>query len=107
MESREVKRDKRRVHIRKKVVGSSVKPRVFVKKTNKYMYVGSADDDKGIVLKSFRVKKGKVGATEAGKKMADWLKKNKVEKAVFDRSGYKYHGVLDEVAKEIRKEIKL
>tara|TARA_B110000008_G_C16917124_1_gene543148 strand:- start:833 stop:1198 length:366 start_codon:yes stop_codon:yes gene_type:complete len=37
-----------------------------------------------------------------GKKMAEFIKKEKIDKVAFDRSGYKYHGKIKAVADSIR-----
>ena len=37
-----------------------------------------------------------------GKLMADFIKKEKIEKVAFDRSGYKYHGKIKALAESIR-----
>ena len=37
-----------------------------------------------------------------GKLMADYIKKEKIEKVAFDRSGYKYHGKIKALAESIR-----
>ena len=37
-----------------------------------------------------------------GKLMADYLKKNKIERVSFDRSGYKYHGKIKALADSMR-----
>ncbi len=107
MRRREELRRRRKLHIRKKISGTAEKPRVFIKKTLKYIYVGVADDDAGKVLKSFRGDRNEKGAKKVGGDMGKWMKKQKIETAVFDRSGYKYHGLLAAVADEIRKDIKL
>ncbi|MDX9739380.1 MAG: 50S ribosomal protein L18 [Candidatus Dojkabacteria bacterium] len=98
-----VKREKRKMHIRKKVSGSSSKPRVFVFKSNKFFYVGVADDEKGVVLTSKMAKKNSEEILKMAKLFAADLKKRKIEVAVFDRSGYKYHGLIASFAEELRK----
>lgn len=91
------------MHIRKKVNGSSVKPRVFVFKSNKFFYVGVADDDRSVVLTSKMAKKNSEEILKMAKVFAADLKKRKIEVAVFDRSGYKYHGLVASFAEELRK----
>ncbi len=91
------------MHIRKKVSGSSAKPRVFVFKSNKFFYAGVADDDKGVVLTSKMAKKNSEEILKMAKIFATDLKKRKIEVAVFDRSGYKYHGLVASFTEELRK----
>lgn len=94
------KRQRRKLHIRKKVNGTASKPRIFVFKSNRYFYAGLANDEKNIVIKSFMCKKN----SENIKKMAkDFTKEaKKFDGAVFDRSGYKYHGLIKIFADELR-----
>ena len=85
------KRIRRKAHIRKKIHGTSIKPRVFVFKSNRYFYAGIADDDKSVVVKSLMTKK-----------FVTFCKK--YDALVFDRSGYKYHGLIKSFVEELRKE---
>lgn len=96
------KRERRKKHIRKNLSGTSVKPRVFVFKSNKYFYAGVADDEKSIVLMSKMVDKKEEEIVKMAKVFASDLKKKKVEVAVFDRSGYRYHGLIAAFAEELR-----
>lgn len=91
------------MHIRKKVSGTSTKPRVFVFKSNKYFYSGIANDDTSKVLMSKMCDKKKEDIVRMAKTFATDMKKKKIEVAVFDRSGYKYHGLIAAFADELRK----
>ena len=100
--SREDTRQRRKMHIRKKLFGTKERPRVFLFRSNKYIYLGVVNDDEGKVLFSLR---GGKNRTEAGKLATDFAKKlktKKIEKIVFDRSGYKYGGVVKNIADTIR-----
>lgn len=100
------KRIRRKAHIRKNLSGTSLKPRVFVFKSNRYFYAGIADDDKSIVIKSFVCKKNSESIIGMAKDFAKEAKK--FETLVFDRSGYKYHGLVKVFVEELRKqEIKI
>lgn len=90
------------MHIRKKVSGTAVKPRVYVFKSNRYMNIGVADDELGKVLFGIRTEKGVKNMKKVAKDVATKLKKMKVEVAVFDRSGYKYHGAIAEFVDGLR-----
>jgi large subunit ribosomal protein L18 len=93
---------KRRWRIRKKVAGTSVRPRLSVKFSAKNIYAQAIDDDKGTTLvflssldKSLR--KQKVAANIAGAKVlgtafAEKAKAAGITAVVFDRSGARYHG---------------
>jgi len=95
-------RERRKAHIRKTVHGTVKKPRVFVFKSNKYFYAGLADDDKGVVIKSFMAKKNLDDIIAMAKKFAKESLKS--ESLVFDRSGYKYHGLVKTFVEELRKQ---
>jgi len=96
------KRERRKMHIRKNLSGTSVKPRVFVFKSNKYFYAGVADDDRSVVLMSKVVHKKEEDIVKMAKVFASDLKKKKIEIAVFDRSGYRYHGLIAAFVEELR-----
>jgi large subunit ribosomal protein L18 len=100
--NKEQQRKRRKAHIRKTVQGTATKPRVFVFKSNKYFYAGLADDDKGIVIKSFMTKKNTDDIIAMAKKFAKEALKS--ESLVFDRSGYKYHGLVKTFVEELRKQ---
>lgn len=95
-------RQKRKLHIRKTLSGSSIKPRIFVFKSNRYFYSGVADDDKSIVLMSKMCKKNSEEIKKMAKKFATDFKKKKLEVGVFDRSGYRYHGLIATFVDELR-----
>jgi len=97
------KRKRRKLHIRKKLFGTSSKPRIFVFKSNKYFYAGLADDERSKVLMSKMSKKTEKEILKMAKKFASDFKKKKYESAIFDRSGYKYHGLIASFVDELRK----
>ncbi len=99
---KQLKRERRKVAIRQRVHGSAEKPRVFVHRTNKYLYVGAANDDNHEVLCSAFDKKGVKNAKKLGEKFGKLLSKKDVKSVVFDRSGYKYHGQVKALADAIR-----
>lgn len=99
------KRYRRHRRVRAKVEGSKGKPRLCVFRSNKHIYAQLINDESGKVLASandFKLK-GKKGsktnlAAEVGKMIAQSAKDLKIEKVVFDRGGYKYHGRLKALA---------
>lgn len=101
---------RRKLSIRKKVVGSGEKPRLSVTKSNKHLRVQIIDDVKSVTLFSVQTYgKTKVasscnaeGAKKVGAEVAATLKKNNLSKAVFDRSGKQYTGVIKALADSIR-----
>lgn len=108
-------RKKIRKRIRKKIRGTADRPRVFVLKSNRYLYTQAIDDDTGSVLaaassleKEFQGKKKKAKNLEAsktvGEMIAKRLIKKKIKKVVFDRGAYPYHGRVKALAEAMRKE---
>jgi large subunit ribosomal protein L18 len=101
---------RRKLSLRKKVVGSAEKPRLAVTKSNKHIRVQAIDDVKSLTLFSVQTY-GKTkaadgnnaeGAKKVGVVVAASLKKNNLSKAVFDRSGKQYTGVIKALADSIR-----
>lgn len=85
-------RKRRKMHIRKNLSGSNEAPRVFVFKSNRYFYVGVADDENSKVIMSKMCTRKEEEIKVLAKDISKKLKK--YEKLVFDRSGYKYHGLI-------------
>jgi len=103
-----------RQRIRTKVHGTPERPRVFVFKSNRYVYAQAINDENGSVLtsactleKTFKEKnknfKNKEACQNLGQVLAQRLKEKKVEKIVFDRGTYPYHGRVKTVAEALRK----
>ncbi len=101
--NKEQKRQRRKLHIKKKLSGTSSIPRIFIFKSNKYFYAGLANDESSKVLMSMVCKKKEKEILKMAKKFATDFKKKKYESGVFDRSGYKYHGLIASFADELRK----
>ncbi len=102
-------RKKRVLRLRKRVRGTTEKPRLCVIKTNQNINVQLIDDENSITLASVSTlskefkntefnKKNQTSAKQLGLKIAEKAKEKSVKKAVFDRSGFKYHGVIAAVA---------
>lgn len=105
---RVVGRLKNRVRIRKKISGSTQKPRLCVFKSSKNIYAQLVDDVSGKTIVSASTLKlsasgNREGAKEVGKVIAEAAKKANVESVVFDRSGYVYHGRVKALAEGARK----
>ncbi|MCK7559897.1 50S ribosomal protein L18 [Chitinophaga sedimenti] len=111
MNTKVIRRQKIRYRIRKKVGGTAQTPRLSVFRSNKDIYVQLIDDTNGTTLasassrdkdivaqKGTKTDKSKmVGAALAAKATALGL-----TKAIFDRSGYLYHGRIKAVAEGAR-----
>lgn len=105
--SREERRYRRHLRVRKKVVGTAARPRLVVFRSLKHVYAQLVDDDRGHTVVSVsdrskdlvRQKPGKVGAAFAvGKRLAESAKALGLKQVVFDRAGYRYHGRVRAVA---------
>ena len=95
-QSKKDSRQRVRFTIRKKVSGTSERPRLAVFRSNKEIYAQLIDDVAGNTLASASSKDAKGNKTEqaavVGKLIADNAKKAGVEAVVFDRGGFLYHG---------------
>ena len=105
------RRVRRKLAIRKKVIGTAQKPRVCMKRTNKHIVAQVVDDSAGRVLFSVQtygkngVKGGannRAGAKLVGLKLVEKLKEVKVDSIVFDRAGHQYGGVIAVFAEAVR-----
>ena len=102
---------RRKLRVRKKIFGTSKKPRLSVYRTNKYCYGQIIDDSKGVTLvslslndiKKFHKDKNKMEASfEIGKILAEKALEKKIKTAIFDRSSYHYHGRIKQIAEGAR-----
>ncbi|MBO0911608.1 MAG: 50S ribosomal protein L18 [Acidobacteria bacterium] len=105
---------RRRVHerIRKKLMGTSERPRLNVYRSLNHVYVQVIDDLKGVTLvaassaegkKQSRSAGGNLAAAKAvGKNIAERARARGITKVVFDRGGYIYHGRVKAVADAAR-----
>lgn len=106
--SKTARRKRLRLGIRRKISGTSDIPRVSVFKSNKGIYAQLIDDVAGKTLASASTKEiGKQNlnveiAKEVGKKLAENAKSAGIEKVVFDRGGYPYHGRVKSLAEGAR-----
>jgi large subunit ribosomal protein L18 len=111
--SRRAGRQKRHERIRKKVLGTTERPRLSVYKSLNHMYAQIIDDLKGytIVAASSLDKEFKDDGTHKGnirtaKKVGELIAKRAlvkgIKKVVFDRSGYLYHGSVRALAEAVR-----
>jgi len=101
---RVLKREGKKASIRKKTLGTAERPRLCVRRTLRNMIAQVVDDLTGksiLQLNSnvLEVKGKKTAVANAlGKELASKLKEKGIEKVVFDRSGYVYHGRIKAVA---------
>lgn len=100
---------KRKLSIRKKVIGSADKPRISAFKSNKNLFVQVVDDSNGQTLFSVQTfgknaigSANQDGAKVIGEKVAKDLIERNIKTAVFDRNGKRYTGVVATLASSIR-----
>jgi len=106
-------RVKRALRVRKRLISTSDRPRLVVKKTNKHLSAQIIDDTKHATLASFSTlskenkgtpfaKKGKESAKKIGEEIAARALSQNIKAVVFDRGACKYHGLLAIVADSAR-----
>lgn len=106
---------RRRIHVRmrKKLAGTAERPRLCVHRSSKHMRAQVVDDQTGRTLVSAssldaEVKSaikggGNIAASKVvGRVIAERAKGKGIEKVVFDRGGYQYHGRVQALAEAAR-----
>jgi len=112
-ERKKLARTKRKKRVRSHVKGTSERPRLNVFRSLKNIYAQAIEDTTGKTLASASTKspelKGSLrypGNVEAAKKVGELIAKKCLErgiqKVVFDRSGYLYHGRIKALAEAAR-----
>jgi large subunit ribosomal protein L18 len=112
MKSKMTGRERRKIRVRKKVSGTSERPRMSVYRSLNNMSVQLIDDVAGKTLvqastleKTFSGE-GHAGNRAAAKKIGELIAERamaqKIEKVVFDRNGFLYHGCVKELADAAR-----
>ena len=103
------RRLKRRRRVRAKVRGSAERPRISVFRSNRGISAQLIDDDAGRTLAAvtwteddLRTLKPMEQARRAGALLAERAKAAGIERAVFDRGGYQYHGRVKALAEGAR-----
>jgi len=101
-------RARRKVRIRKKLVGTAERPRLVVYRSNRYIYAQVIDDLTGQTLVSSSsltmnksgesLKADMEAATKVGKDLAVKALERNIQAVVFDRNGYLYHGKIQALA---------
>ncbi|MBI5885652.1 MAG: 50S ribosomal protein L18 [Deltaproteobacteria bacterium] len=101
--------ERRKIRVRKKVTGTTERPRLNIFRSNKHIYAQVIDDTKGRTIAAASTKTKEVAGQAAKLKKADAAKKvgeavaklalgKGIDKVVFDRGGYIYHGRIKSVA---------
>jgi large subunit ribosomal protein L18 len=109
--SRRITRHKR---IRAKIKGTIEVPRLGVFRSNKHIYAQLVDDEAGKIIllaSDLELKKKSGKKSELAHRVGELLAKKaldlpaakKIEKVIFDRGGYQYHGRIKALAEGARK----
>lgn len=102
-------RKARHARVRKKLSGTPDKPRLTVYKSNTNIYAQLVDDTTGTTLaqastldtefkSDVKTNANKESAKKVGELIGKRAQEKGISEAVFDRSGYKYHGKVKELA---------
>lgn len=107
-----VGRERRKLRIRRKVSGTSDKPRLSVFRSAKHIYAQVVDDASGKTLAHLSTLSRDVRSNDEGDKtaaakrvgaaVAKALLSKGIERIVFDRNGYLYHGRIRALADAAR-----
>lgn len=109
--SKQDRRNKIKKRIRKDIVGTGVRPRLSVFRSNKEIYAQIVNDEDGTTIVAASSRDKNVASPEVSKKeQAELVGKAIAEKALkagvetisFDRSGYLYHGRVKSLAEGAR-----
>ncbi len=101
--SKVMKRTGRHARIRAKVIGTDVRPRLSVFRSNRFIYAQLISDESNKTLLSADSRKAKAvsaldRAKEVGVMIAEAAKAKGIEKVVFDRGGFQYQGSIAALA---------
>lgn len=97
------------MRVRARVTGTAARPRLSVFKSNKHVYAQLIDDDNGVTLaaastRTASLKDAIAGKTPVeraavvGKEIARIAIEAGFSSVVFDRNGYRYHGIVKSMA---------
>lgn len=103
------RRNKIRRRIRSTIRGTAERPRLCIFKSNKHIYLQLINDRESVTIlsvstktadlqKELKDKESVEAAKIVGKAIAAAAKDKGITKAVYDRSGYKYHGIVKAAA---------
>ncbi len=104
----------RHIRVRRKISGTSERPRLSVYRSLNHVYAQVIDDSQGVTLtsasslesavKTQKDDKNKVSVAElVGSLLSERAKEKGVSQVVFDRGGYRYHGRVKALADAARK----
>jgi large subunit ribosomal protein L18 len=106
-----VARKRRHTRVRKRVTGTTARPRLVVSRSSRHLFVQVVDDSAGTTLASASTMEADMRAFDGdksakakkvGELLAERAKSAGVEAVVFDRGGNKYHGRVAALAEGAR-----
>jgi large subunit ribosomal protein L18 len=106
-----VGRKRRHLRVRKKVSGTTMRPRLVVRRSARHMVAQLVDDTKGVTLASASTMESGLRGTDGdktakarkvGNELAARAKKAGIDTVDFDRGGHKYHGRVAALAEGAR-----
>jgi len=104
-------RQRRHRRVRKRVAGTATRPRLAVFRSNNHISAQLIDDHDGRTMAAAStveadLRSGSTGTVEAakqvGQRIGERAKSAGIEKVVFDRGGFRYHGRVAAVAEGAR-----
>ncbi|MDT3331750.1 MULTISPECIES: 50S ribosomal protein L18 [Microbacterium] len=107
LKSKSDARSRRHLRLRKKIVGSEVRPRLVVTRSARHVFVQLVDDSKGTTLASASTLESDLRtfdgdktakARKVGELVAERAKAAGIETVVFDRGGNRYAGRVAAIA---------
>lgn len=109
-----VRRERRKLHVRKKVNGTAERPRLTIFRSHKNIYAQIIDDMAGrtlaacssmekVLREALKSGSNKAAAIAVGTTLASKALQAGIKKVVFDRNGYPFHGRVKELADAARK----
>jgi large subunit ribosomal protein L18 len=115
--TKEDRRDRIKLRLRKRIVGSTERPRLTVFRSVAHIYAQAVDDATGTTVAAAssvepglkakmgeKVRGGNIaGAQFIGQTIAERLLAKGLKQVVFDRNGFLYHGRVKAVAESARK----
>jgi len=103
------RRERIKAGVRKKISGTTERPRLSVFRSNRGIYVQVIDDLKGVTIAAAstvdlgeNTKLNQENSKNVGKKIAEKAIASGIQTIVFDRNGYLYHGNIKALAEGAR-----
>ena len=108
-----IARKRRKKRVRKKITGTSQRPRLSIFRSLRHIYAQIIDDEKGVTLAAASTRSPELkdslstsGNIEAARKVGELIahkaKEQQIESVVFDRGGCLYHGRVQGFAEAAR-----